>query len=154
MSCVVLFRIRGYLQGSLWFCPLVGAILGPRDAAIVHLADTHVTLPAGWRYTLSTASTLVPAIVGATAPAPAPARGSRSPCSSSVATGPVRRRVEYRMLARDTAARASLPRAARSAGVSPHSRIEVVPPSLPGREPRPSAHSSPAPLSALPGALA
>lgn len=57
MSWDVLFRIRGYLKGSLWFHPLFGAILGPFVALIVHQADTHVTLPAGWQYTPSTAST-------------------------------------------------------------------------------------------------
>ena len=39
MSWGVLFRIRQYLKGSLWFFPLIGAILGPLAAVIVHQAD-------------------------------------------------------------------------------------------------------------------
>lgn len=56
----VIFRIRQSLKGSLWFYPLIGAILGPLVALIVHQADASVTLPAGWQYTPSTASTLLP----------------------------------------------------------------------------------------------
>jgi uncharacterized membrane protein len=66
MSWGVLFRIREYLKGSLWFFPLIGAILGPLVAVIVHQADVSVKLPAGWQYTPSTASTLLTTIVGAT----------------------------------------------------------------------------------------
>ena len=39
MSWDVLFRIRQYLKGSLWFFPLIGAILGPLAGVIVHQAD-------------------------------------------------------------------------------------------------------------------
>jgi hypothetical protein len=46
--------------------PLIGAILGSCVALIVHQADTHMTLPAGWQYTPATASKLLTAIVGAT----------------------------------------------------------------------------------------
>ena len=66
MSWGVLFRIRQYLKGSLWFFPLIGAILGPLVAVIVHQADAHVTVPAAWQYSSSTASTLLTTIVGAT----------------------------------------------------------------------------------------
>jgi Predicted membrane protein (DUF2254) len=66
MSWGVLFRIREYRKGSLWFFPLIGPVLGPLAALIVHQADTHVTLPAGWQYTPSTASTLLTTIIGAT----------------------------------------------------------------------------------------
>ena len=45
MSWGVIFRIRQYLKGSLWFYPLIGAILGPLVALIVHQADASVTLP-------------------------------------------------------------------------------------------------------------
>ena len=45
MSWGVLFRIREYLKGSLWFFPLIGAILGPLVALIVHQADASVKLP-------------------------------------------------------------------------------------------------------------
>ena len=39
MSWDVLFRIRQYLKGSLWFFPLIGAILSPLAGVIVHQAD-------------------------------------------------------------------------------------------------------------------
>src|SRR5512133_1052271 len=60
MSWGVRFRIRQYLKGSLWLYPLIGAILGPLVALIVHQADASVTLPAGWQYTPSRATTLFP----------------------------------------------------------------------------------------------
>ena len=66
MSWGVRFRIREYLKGSLWFYPLIGAILGPLVAVIVHQADAHVTVSAAWQYSPSTASTLLTTIVGAT----------------------------------------------------------------------------------------
>ena len=65
MSWSARFRIRQYLKGSLWFFPLIGAILGPLVAVIVHQADAHVTVPAAWQYSSSTASTLLTTIVGA-----------------------------------------------------------------------------------------
>ena len=49
MSWGVRFRIRQNLKGSLWFFPLVGAMIGPLVAVIVHQADAHLTLPAGWQ---------------------------------------------------------------------------------------------------------
>jgi uncharacterized membrane protein len=66
MSWGTLFRIRQDIKGSLWFFPLIGAIIGPLVALIVHQADVSVTLPAAWQYTPSTASTLLTTIVGAT----------------------------------------------------------------------------------------
>jgi uncharacterized membrane protein len=60
------FRVRQYLVGSLWFYPLVAAILGPLLAVVTRQADAHVMVPAGWRYAPSTASTVLTTIVGAT----------------------------------------------------------------------------------------
>ena len=44
MSWDVLFRIRQYLKGSLWFFPLIGAILSPLAGVIVHQADGAAAL--------------------------------------------------------------------------------------------------------------
>ena len=66
MSWAVLFRTREYLKGSVWFYPLAGAILGSLLALLTHQADTSVTVPGGWQYTPSTATTVLSTIVGAT----------------------------------------------------------------------------------------
>ena len=66
MSWALLFRAREYLRGSLWFYPLAGAILGSLLALLTHQADTSVTVPGGWQYTPSTATTVLSTIVGAT----------------------------------------------------------------------------------------
>src|SRR5215472_15492648 len=66
MSWAVLFRTREYLKGSVWFYPLVGAILGSLLALLTHQVDTSVTVPGGWQYTPSTATTVLSTIVGAT----------------------------------------------------------------------------------------
>jgi hypothetical protein len=47
MSWGVIFRIRQYAKGSLWFFPLIDAILGPLAALIVHQADAPAVLLAG-----------------------------------------------------------------------------------------------------------
>jgi uncharacterized membrane protein len=66
MSWALLFRAREYLKGSLWFYPLVGAILGPLLAVLTRQADTSVTVPLAWQYTPSAASAVLTTIVGAT----------------------------------------------------------------------------------------
>jgi uncharacterized membrane protein len=66
MSWAVLFRTREYLKGSVWFYPLVGAILGSLLAVLTHQVDTSVTVPGAWQYTPSTATTVLSTIVGAT----------------------------------------------------------------------------------------
>jgi uncharacterized membrane protein len=66
MSWALLFRAREYLRGSLWFYPLTGAILGALLALLTRQADTSVTVPQGWQYTPSTATTVLSTIVGAT----------------------------------------------------------------------------------------
>jgi uncharacterized membrane protein len=66
MSWAVLFRTREYLKGSLWYWPVIGAILGPLLAVLTRQADTSVTVPQAWQYAPSTASTVLTTIVGAT----------------------------------------------------------------------------------------
>jgi len=66
MSWALLFRAREYLRGSLWFYPLAGAILGALLALLTQQADASVTVPEGWQYAPSTASTVLSTIVGAT----------------------------------------------------------------------------------------
>src|SRR3954451_15469308 len=59
------FQRRQRLKGSLWFIPLVCAIVGPVLAELTLALDNHVELPSGWTYSESTASTVLSAIVGA-----------------------------------------------------------------------------------------
>ena len=66
MLWALLFRAREYLRGSLWVYPLAGAILGALLALLTRQADTSVTVPQGWQYTPSTATTVLSTIVGAT----------------------------------------------------------------------------------------
>ena len=65
MSWSALFRAREYLKGSVWFYPLIGAILGPLLALLTRQADLSVTVPAALRYAPSTASSVLTTIVGA-----------------------------------------------------------------------------------------
>jgi uncharacterized membrane protein len=60
-----LFRAQQYLKGSVWFYPLLGAILGPLVALLTKQADTSVSVPAAWQYTSGTATTVLSTIVGA-----------------------------------------------------------------------------------------
>ena len=66
MSWALLFRARQHLKESLWFYPVIGAILGPLLALLSQQADTSATVPAAWRYAPSTASAVLTTIVGAT----------------------------------------------------------------------------------------
>ena len=66
MSWALTFRAREYLRGSLWFYPLVGAILGALLSLLTKQADASVVVPKGWQYAPSTASTVLSTIVGAT----------------------------------------------------------------------------------------
>jgi uncharacterized membrane protein len=61
------FRIRESVRGSLWVIPLLGAVLGGLLGVLVSALDKYVDLPGFWRYSPSTASTLLTAIVGASA---------------------------------------------------------------------------------------
>jgi len=67
MTWATRFRIREYLRESLWVLPAVGAIVGILAAALLISIDSHVSPPADWTYSPSTASTVLSAIVGAVA---------------------------------------------------------------------------------------
>jgi uncharacterized membrane protein len=63
----LVFRIRQYLRGSLWFLPVLAGILGALLAALGTLFDKSIELPAYWQYSASTGSAVLAAMVGATA---------------------------------------------------------------------------------------
>jgi uncharacterized membrane protein len=65
MSWASRFRAIQYVNESLWICPLAGLILGGLLAWLTKQADSSLTVPAGWRYAPSTASTVLTTIVGA-----------------------------------------------------------------------------------------
>jgi len=59
------FQRRQWLKGSLWVVPLICAVAGPLVAELTVAIDSEVTLPGGWQYSESTASSVLSAIVGA-----------------------------------------------------------------------------------------
>jgi uncharacterized membrane protein len=61
------FRGRLYLRDSLWALPLAGALLGSLLGLVDVRVDETVNLPPQLQYSASTASTVLAAIVGATA---------------------------------------------------------------------------------------
>ena len=61
------FRARQYLRGSIWVVPLLGAVLGVLLGSLGIILDEHVSVPAYWQYSSSTASTVLSSIVGSTA---------------------------------------------------------------------------------------
>jgi len=64
MSWSVAFRARQYLKGSLWFVPLIGALLGVvLGSAAIRLED-FIHLPSELRYSADTSTTVLSAIVG------------------------------------------------------------------------------------------
>jgi uncharacterized membrane protein len=65
MTWAARFRFRQYLRESLWIYPFAGVILGGLLALLTRRADTSLTAPAGWRYSPSTAGTVLTTIVGA-----------------------------------------------------------------------------------------
>ncbi|WP_246338441.1 DUF2254 domain-containing protein [Streptomyces lunaelactis] len=65
MSWAVAFRLRQYAKSSLWIIPLFGLLLGAILARLAQALDGTFQLPADWRYSASTASTVLSAIVGA-----------------------------------------------------------------------------------------
>ena len=67
LSWGILFRVRQNLKGSLWAIPLAGALLGAVFGAVGIVLDEHASVPSYWQYTPGTASTLLSAIVGASA---------------------------------------------------------------------------------------
>ena len=53
MSWARRFRIREYLRGSLWFVPLLGALIGAVLGSLeVAYVEGSVDLPSGWTYCL------------------------------------------------------------------------------------------------------
>ena len=67
MTWATRIRVRRYLLESLWIGPLVGVLLGLVGALIVVKIDQGAHLPAQWRYSASTASSVLAAIIGAMA---------------------------------------------------------------------------------------
>jgi uncharacterized membrane protein len=65
MSWAARFELRQYLKGSLWVLPLLGGVLGAVLSQVALAFDGAVTLPPDWRYSASTASGVLTAIVGA-----------------------------------------------------------------------------------------
>jgi uncharacterized membrane protein len=61
------FRGRLYVRDSLWVLPLAGALLGVLLGLVDVRVDESVNLPPQLQYSASTASTVLAAIVGATA---------------------------------------------------------------------------------------
>jgi uncharacterized membrane protein len=61
------FRWRQFAKGSLWLLPLVGALLGAVLGSIAISIDEHLRLTQLWDYSPATATTLLSAVVGATA---------------------------------------------------------------------------------------
>ena len=61
------FRRRESLRESLWLIPVIGAVLGGVLGVAVSVADEQIGTPYLWQYSPSTASTVLTAIIGATA---------------------------------------------------------------------------------------
>ena len=61
------FKTRQYLKGSLWFLPLLGGIAGAVLGLLEPVLTRGITVPLALEYSASTASSLLSAIVGATA---------------------------------------------------------------------------------------
>lgn len=65
MSWASAFRLRQYTKASLWIMPLFGIALGVILAECAIAADGADWPPSGWRYSATTASGVLSAIVGA-----------------------------------------------------------------------------------------
>ncbi|MCT4357046.1 DUF2254 domain-containing protein [Streptomyces sp. Je 1-79] len=59
------FRLRQYVKASLWIVPMFGLVLGALLAELAVTADSVDWPPSGWRYSATTASGVLSAIVGA-----------------------------------------------------------------------------------------
>ncbi|MET9504916.1 DUF2254 domain-containing protein [Streptomyces sp. NPDC006622] len=59
------FRLRQYVKASLWIVPMFGLVLGALLAEFALTADGADWPPSGWRYSATTASDVLTAIVGA-----------------------------------------------------------------------------------------
>lgn len=67
MTWRFVFRLRERLRGSLWVLPLVGGLLGVVLGTLDGLVERNLHVPVYWQYSASTASTVLSAVVGATA---------------------------------------------------------------------------------------
>lgn len=65
MTWRVWFRAREYAKGSLWLLPLLGVLVAGLAGVFDNWLEAHVSLPSSWRYSPSTASTLLATIAGA-----------------------------------------------------------------------------------------
>jgi uncharacterized membrane protein len=65
MSWAARFQLRQHLRQSLWAVPLAGTVAGAAFAALDLWLEDHVSLPAEWSYSQSTASGLLTAVAGA-----------------------------------------------------------------------------------------
>jgi uncharacterized membrane protein len=66
MSWARRFQLRQRLQGSLWFVPMLGGVLGALLGSADAWHDPVARLPAGWQYSADTANAILAAIIGAT----------------------------------------------------------------------------------------
>jgi uncharacterized membrane protein len=65
MSWAVRFQLRQHLRQSLWAVPLVGAAVGAILAIADHWLEGRVSLPSGWSYSASTATSVLSTVAGA-----------------------------------------------------------------------------------------
>ncbi|MFD7231109.1 DUF2254 domain-containing protein [Streptomyces sp. NPDC059881] len=65
MSWATAFRLRQYAKASLWIIPLLGLVLGVLLADAAVWLEGMIQLPEHWRYSPSTASSVLSTIVGA-----------------------------------------------------------------------------------------
>src|SRR4029079_3756293 len=61
------FKTRQYLKGSLWVLPLLGGVAGALLRLLEPVLTRGITVPTALEYSASTATSLLAAIVGATA---------------------------------------------------------------------------------------
>jgi uncharacterized membrane protein len=66
MSWAVVFRIRQYLNDSLWVLPAAGGVLGVVLAALDNRLEKNFPVPDAWQYSAATASSALTSIVAAT----------------------------------------------------------------------------------------
>ena len=65
MSWAVRFQLRQHLRQSLWAVPLVGAAVGAALAITDRWLEDRVSLPPGWSYSASTATSVLSTVSGA-----------------------------------------------------------------------------------------
>ncbi|MEW2176009.1 DUF2254 domain-containing protein [Streptomyces sp. NPDC005406] len=65
MSWAAVFRLRQYVKANLWIMPMAGLVLGFVLAQWAVTAHSSDWTPSGWRYSATTATGVLSAIVGA-----------------------------------------------------------------------------------------